>query len=152
MIKNKTYLKSFPESSRWSDISGAKFSLHVIQKIEAIVYASSQSRNKWRFLNFCAKVKTCFESEDSELTKPNTNQTVSFIAIWTALKPVCLATAPVIPTSLLIIFGAWALIPWGRDSAYERGGDARRKFWIKPLKENHLGVAQDFFDPQKRPC
>ena len=33
------------------------------------------------------------------------------------------------------------------DSAYERGGDARRKFWIKPLKETHLGVAQAFFDP-----
>ena len=33
-------------------------------------------------------------------------------------------------------------------SAYERGGDARRKFWIKP----NLGVAQAFFDPQKRTC
>ena len=32
-------------------------------------------------------------------------------------------------------------------SAYERGGDARRKFWIKPLKETDLGVAQVFFDP-----
>ena len=32
-------------------------------------------------------------------------------------------------------------------SAYERGGDARRKFWIKPLKETDLGVAQAFFDP-----
>ena len=31
--------------------------------------------------------------------------------------------------------------------AYERGGDARRKFWIKPLKETDLGVAQAFFDP-----
>ena len=30
------------------------------------------------------------------------------------------------------------------DSAYERGGDARRKFWIKPLKETDLGVAQAF--------
>ena len=35
----------------------------------------------------------------------------------------------------------------GGDSAYERGGDARRKFWIKPLKETNLGVAQAFFDP-----
>ena len=35
----------------------------------------------------------------------------------------------------------------GRDSAYERGGDARWKFWIKPLKETDLGVAQAFFDP-----
>ena len=32
-------------------------------------------------------------------------------------------------------------------SAYERGGDASRKFWIKPLKETDLGVAQAFFDP-----
>ena len=24
--------------------------------------------------------------------------------------------------------------PGGGDSAYERGGNARRKFWIKPLK------------------
>ena len=36
---------------------------------------------------------------------------------------------------------------WGGDSAYERGGDARRKFCIKPLKETDLGVAQAFFDP-----
>ena len=35
----------------------------------------------------------------------------------------------------------------GGNSAYERGGDARRKFWIKPLKETDLGVAQAFFDP-----
>ena len=35
---------------------------------------------------------------------------------------------------------------WG-DSAYERGGDACRKFLIKPLKETDLGVAQAFFDP-----
>ena len=33
------------------------------------------------------------------------------------------------------------------DSAYERGEDARRKFWIKPLKETDLGVAQPLFDP-----
>ena len=39
---------------------------------------------------------------------------------------------------------------WG-DSAYERGADARRKFWIKPLKETDLGEAQAFFDPYKRP-
>ena len=30
---------------------------------------------------------------------------------------------------------------------YESGGDARLKFWIKPLKETNLGVAQPFFDP-----
>ena len=35
----------------------------------------------------------------------------------------------------------------GGGSAYERGGDARRRFWIKPLKETDLGVAQAFFDP-----
>ena len=35
----------------------------------------------------------------------------------------------------------------GGDPAYERGGDARRKFWIKPLKETDMGVAQAFFDP-----
>ena len=35
----------------------------------------------------------------------------------------------------------------GGDSAYERGGDARRKIWIKPLKETDLGVVQAFFDP-----
>ena len=28
-------------------------------------------------------------------------------------------------------------------------GDAPRKFWIKPLKETDLGVAQAFFDPLK---
>ena len=33
---------------------------------------------------------------------------------------------------------------------YERGGDARRKFGIKPIKETNLGVAQPIFDPQKR--
>ena len=55
MIKTKTHRKSFPESSRWSDISGAKFRYMLHKKEEAINYASSQSRNKWRFLNFCAK-------------------------------------------------------------------------------------------------
>ena len=33
----------------------------------------------------------------------------------------------------------------GGDSANERGGDARRKFWNKPLKETHLGVAKAFY-------
>ena len=33
----------------------------------------------------------------------------------------------------------------GGDSTYERDGDTRRKFWIKPLKETNLGVAQAFF-------
>ena len=35
----------------------------------------------------------------------------------------------------------------GGSSAYERGGEARRKFWIKPLKDTDLGVAQAFLDP-----
>ena len=33
----------------------------------------------------------------------------------------------------------------GGNSAYDRGGDASRKFWIRPLKETDLGVAQAFF-------
>ena len=33
----------------------------------------------------------------------------------------------------------------GGDSAYERGGDANQKFWIKRLKETDLSVAQVFF-------
>ena len=35
----------------------------------------------------------------------------------------------------------------GGGLPYERDGDDRRKFWIKPLKETNLGVAQPFFDP-----
>ena len=30
---------------------------------------------------------------------------------------------------------------------YEKGADARRKFWIKRLKETNLGMSQRFFDP-----
>ena len=37
----------------------------------------------------------------------------------------------------------------GEDSAYERGGDACRKFWIKPLKETDPGVAQAFLTPKR---
>ena len=48
---------------------------------------------------------------------------------------------------LYIVYKAWYLVHGpGGNSAYERGGDARRKFWIKPLKETDLGVAQPFFD------
>ena len=50
----------------------------------------------------------------------------------------------VVEKSNVIVFSA---ARGGGDSAYERGGDARRKFWIKPLKETDLGVAQAFFDP-----
>ena len=41
------------------------------------------------------------------------------------------------------------IVHWGggEGSADERGGDARRKFWIKPLKETALGVAQALFHP-----
>ena len=42
----------------------------------------------------------------------------------------------------VIIWILLALQIPGDDSAYERGGDARRKFWIKPLKETNLGVVQ----------
>ena len=38
----------------------------------------------------------------------------------------------------------------GGGLPYERDGDDRRKFWIKPLKEINLGVVQPFFDPLKR--
>ena len=43
--------------------------------------------------------------------KHNVQKPISkpLVSIWTALKPVCLATAPVIRTSLLTIFTAWAL-------------------------------------------
>ena len=44
------------------------------------------------------------------------------------------------------IFDEFALGPrGGGDSAYERGGDARRKILIKTLKETDLDVAQAFF-------
>ena len=32
-------------------------------------------------------------------------------------------------------------LPGGGEPGYERGGDARQKFWIKPLEETNLGVA-----------
>ena len=38
----------------------------------------------------------------------------------------------------------------GVDSAYERSGDARRKFLIKLLKGTDLGVAEAFFFTPKR--
>ena len=45
------------------------------------------------------------------------------------------------------IFDEFALGPGGGggDSAYERGGDARRRILIKTLKETDLDVAQAFF-------
>ena len=44
----------------------------------------------------------------------------------------------------------WCRLPGGGGaghSAYDRDGDARRKFGINPLKETDLGVAQAFFVP-----
>jgi len=35
----------------------------------------------------------------------------------------------------------------GEGLPHKRGGDARRKFGIKPIKETNLGVAQPIFDP-----
>ena len=37
----------------------------------------------------------------------------------------------------------------GGGLPYERGGDIRRKFWIKPQKETKLGVAKPLFGPLK---
>ena len=37
----------------------------------------------------------------------------------------------------------------GGETTYERGRDARRKFWIEPLKETYLGVAQAFLSPKR---
>ena len=45
------------------------------------------------------------------------------------------------------VFSGDASSGGGGDSTYERGGNARRKFSIKPLKETDLGVAQAFLDP-----
>ena len=40
-----------------------------------------------------------------------------------------------------------ATVEWWLLWRARGGGDARQKFWIKPLKETDLSVAQDFFDP-----
>ena len=53
MIKNKTHLKSFPNPA--DDLISAVRSFRYMLHKKAIDYGSSQSRNKWRFLNFCAK-------------------------------------------------------------------------------------------------
>ena len=49
--------------------------------------------------------------------------------------------------SLSINYGLYKYGGGGGDAAYERGGDAHRKFWMEPLKETDLGGAQAFFDP-----
>ena len=44
-----------------------------------------------------------------------------------------------------IFLNFWARSPeGGRGLSFVRGGDARRKFSIKPLKETNLGMAQTF--------
>ena len=74
------------------------------------------------------------------------------------IKLDCMVPAPSAFKELILTFRdvarAWIVLcpGGGGDSAYERGEDARRKFWIKPLKVTDLGVAQAIFNPQKRPC
>ena len=54
---------------------------------------------------------------------------------------------------LVMSVSAWAwsgesvLIPLGGCIPREGEDSAYEKFWIKPLKETDLGVAQAFFDP-----
>ena len=54
---------------------------------------------------------------------------------------------------LLVKFDFRVILIWFRlnpqegDSRYVKGGAAHRKFWIKPLKETDVDVAQVFFDP-----
>ena len=74
---------------------------------------------------------------------------------WTLLDPFSAATETLVSGNLFklerfaITFAQALAIAIGArgGSAYEKGGDARRKFWIKPLKETDLGVAQAFLDP-----
>ena len=51
------------------------------------------------------------------------------------------------PGSVIVPQYCYIKIPGAGNSAYKRGGDARQKFWSKPLKETGLGVAQAYFDP-----
>ena len=44
-----------------------------------------------------------------------------------------------------------SVYPQEGDSTYERDGNACRKFWIKPLNETDLGVAQAFLTPKRDP-
>ena len=46
--------------------------------------------------------------------------------------------------SLVYICLITCVLLTGGGLPHERGGDARRKFWIKPLKGTNLGVAQFF--------
>ena len=76
------------------------------------------------------------KSQTSE--EPSTPRIVFFFSLYSA---VCLRKE-----TLQVSVLPEGSIPGG-DSLYERGGDARRNFWIKPLKETDLGVAQAFFHP-----
>ena len=60
-----------------------------------------------------------------------------------------------VPDAILLIFGRTGAMPGtprgggGGDSAYERGGDARWKFWIKTPKGDQSGRGSSFFWPLK---
>ena len=57
-------------------------------------------------------------------------------------------------------YNHWLLTDFGRmvrkiprgGLTYERGADARWKFWNKLLEKTDLGMAKDFLTPKKRPC
>ena len=79
---------------------------------------------------------------DKQICLPNV-----IIIVLTANKTIIFAGISLSWTQLL----SQVLIRFARgeggDSAYERGVDAHRKFWIKPLKQTDLGVAQAFSYP-----
>ena len=62
-----------------------------------------------------------------------------------AAEPLAASCGGVRSTSLLV--ASPHNIAGGDDNI--AGGDARRKFWIKPLKETDLGVAQAFLTPKR---
>ena len=82
-------------------------------------YISSLISSQWDFTLLVCLLNFCF----------------TFHNIRNCL-PLPLLTLPALPP-----------LPELRVLPYERGGDARRKFWFKPLRETSLGVAQPFFDP-----
>ena len=46
-------------------------------------------------------------------------------------------------------WGSHTCVGGGGELAYERGGEAYQKFWIKPLKETILHLVQAFFTPKR---